>query len=99
MRTVMVRYKLKAGRADENEQLVRAVFAQLARDKPARVRYEVFRLPDGLTYVHVASSEAEVNPMTRLEAFKAYTAAIQDRCEEPPVQLLLQAVARYDGLA
>jgi hypothetical protein len=94
----MVRYKVKAESAAENERLIGQVFAQLAREKPAGVRYQVFKMPDGLTFVHLAASEADVNPVTLLEAFKQYTAAIKDRCEEPPQQAQLQVVGAYDGL-
>jgi hypothetical protein len=99
MRTVMVRYKLKAGAVDENEKLIEQVFAQLAREKPTGMRYQVFRMPDGVSYVHLASSEAEVNPVTTLDSFKQYTAGIKDRCEEPPAQARLQVVGEYDSLA
>jgi hypothetical protein len=95
----MVRYKLKAGAVDENEKLIGQVFAQLARDKPAGVRYQVFRMPDGVSFVHLATSRAEVNPVTTLEAFKQYTAGIRDRCEEPPVSARLEGVGEYDALA
>jgi hypothetical protein len=56
-------------------------------------------MPDGVSYVHLASSEAEVNPVTTLDAFKQYTAGIKDRCEEPPAQARLQVVGEYDSLA
>jgi hypothetical protein len=94
----MVRYKVKAESAAENERLVGQVFAQLAREKPAGVRYQVFKMPDGLTFVHLAASEADVNPVTLLEAFKQYIAGIKDRCAEPPQQAQLQVVGAYDGL-
>ncbi|MBG9389010.1 hypothetical protein [Caenimonas aquaedulcis] len=99
MRTVMVRYKVKAEAVAENERLIAAVFAQLARDKPAGVRYQALKLPDGQGFVHFAMSEANVNPVTQLEAFKQYTAGIKDRCEELPVSTVVQQVGLYDGLA
>jgi hypothetical protein len=99
MRTVMVRYKLKPESVDENEALLAQVFAQLARDKPPGVRYQALKSPDGVSMVHVASSEGEVNPVTLLDAFKRYTAGIRDRCEEAPVTTRLQALGEYDSLA
>jgi hypothetical protein len=86
MRRVMVRYKVKPGRASENEGYIARVFEQLADERPEGVRYAVFKLDDGVSFVHIAASEAEKgrNPLTELSAFKAFTADIRDRCAEPP---------------
>jgi hypothetical protein len=43
MKTVMVRYKLKPESVAENEALIKQVFVQIARDKPAGMRYQVFK--------------------------------------------------------
>ncbi|HXD40190.1 MAG TPA: hypothetical protein VN649_06485 [Ramlibacter sp.] len=101
MRTVMVRYKTRPDAAAENERLISQVFAQLARDKPAGLRYQVYKLGDGVSFLHVASSEAgkEGNPLTQLDSFKAFTAGIKERCEEPPVTVEMQPIGRYDQLA
>ena len=98
MRTVMVRYKLKPDRAAENEMHIANVFAQLERDKPAGVHYATFKLDDGVSFVHVASLDAPegTNPLTELSAFKAFTAGIKERCEEPPVSTRLNPVGSYD---
>jgi len=48
MRRVMVRYKVKADRVEENKQLIADVFAQLKREKPAGLRYASFNLGDGV---------------------------------------------------
>jgi hypothetical protein len=98
MRTVMVRYTLKPASVADNEALIADVFAQIAREKPAGVRYQVFKLPDGVGMVHLATSEAEVNPVTLLDAFQRYTAGIRDRCQEPPVNQRLQVLGEYDSL-
>jgi len=94
----MVRYKVKAGRAAENEGYIARVFEQLRREKPDGVRYAVFKLDDGVSFVHIASSEAEAarNPLVELSAFKAFTADIRDRCEEPPSTMdLREMVGSY----
>ena len=44
MRQVMVRYKVKPERVAENEALVRAVYAELARVNPDGLHYATFRL-------------------------------------------------------
>src|SRR5262245_53507288 len=95
MRRVMVRYQVKADQADENVRLVQAVFAQLPGERPAGLRYMTLRLPDGVSFVHIASIETEVNPLSALEAFKQFTGAIKDRCVEPPVTAELEVVGSY----
>ena len=99
MKTVMVRYKVKPEAAAENQRLVTQVFAQLARDKPAGVRYQTFKLGDGVSFMHIASSEGTgPNPLTLLDAFKEFTAKIKDRCEEPPVTVEMEPIGRFDSL-
>jgi quinol monooxygenase YgiN len=100
MKTVMVRYKLKPESVADNEALVRQVFVQLARDKPAGMRYQVFKQADGVSFVHLSAFDNPAgNPLTQLESFKAFTAAIKERCVELPVTMELQQVGRYDHLA
>lgn len=78
--TVVVRYTPKPDRADENQKLVEAVFAELAETKPDGLRYVTFRLDDG-TFVHIAQTEGE-NPLFGSEAFADFQAEIGDRCAE-----------------
>jgi hypothetical protein len=98
MRRVMVRYKLKPDRVAENEGFVRQVFEQLERERPTAIRYATFKLDDGVSFVHIASQDAPegTNPLTELSAFKAFTANIKDRCEEPPVSMRLNEVGSYE---
>lgn len=97
MKRVMVRYKVKPDRAGENEKLVKAVFEQLKRDAPAGLRYASFKQPDGLSFVHIVSMEAADggNPLGETAAFKAFTADIKSRCDEPPVAVELDEVGSY----
>ena len=100
MKTVMVRYKLKPESVADNEALIKQVFVQLARDKPAGVRYQVFKQADGVSFVHLSAFDnPDGNPLTQLDAFKAFTAGIKERCVEPPVPVELQQLGRYDHLA
>jgi hypothetical protein len=98
MRRVMVRYKVKADRVTENETHVKRVFEQLERERPAGVRYATFKLDDGVSFVHVASIDDSDgrNPLTDLQTFKAFTADIKDRCDEPPVSVKLNEVGSYE---
>jgi hypothetical protein len=85
-RRVIVQYKTKPEHADENAQLVEAVYAALQRNRPDGFRYATFRLADD-TFVHVASVESDdgVNPLDSLPEFAAFTSGIADRCDAPPV--------------
>ena len=95
MRRVMVRYKVKPDRAEENEELVRAVYEELAQSEPDGIRYATFKLEDGVSFVHLAESEEDSNPLPELEAFKRFQAEIKDRCEEPPVATPLTEVGSF----
>jgi hypothetical protein len=94
MRQVMVRYKVKPEHVAENEQLVRAVYEELAQSKPDGLRYATYRLDDGVTFVHVSSSEGP-SPLPALESFRRFQARIDERCDEPPVVHQLSAIGAY----
>jgi hypothetical protein len=97
MKRVMVRYRVQAAQAADNERYIRAVFAELARARPAGLRYASFKLTDGVSFVHLASIETSdgSNPLTALAAFQELTARIEDRCDEPPVSVELHEVGSY----
>jgi len=92
MRNVIVRYVVKPDRVDDNIALVQAVFAQLAREQPAGIRYATFR--SGASFTHVASIEGD-NPLPKLAAFQAFVGSIADRCSEPPVTTEVEEVGSY----
>jgi hypothetical protein len=95
MRQVMVRYKVKRDRVAENEDLVRAVYEELHRTEPAGFRYATFRLDDGVSFVHLASSEDEPSPLSQVAAFARFQKDIADRCDEPPVVTELREIGSY----
>jgi len=84
-RHVIARYRLRPGRVQRNEELVRAVFRELAELAPNGFRYETYRLEDGLTFVHHSSREGdEPAPLTSLPAFIEFQAELAERCEWGP---------------
>ena len=95
MRRVMVRYKVKPDRVEENERYIRAVFEELKAGTPDGVRYASFKLADGASFMHIASIEGDGNPLQELSAFKAFTADIGERCDEPPVVVDLSEIGSY----
>jgi len=95
MNHVIVRYKVKPERAAENEELVRAVYAELHRVRPAGLRYATYRLEDGVSFVHVASTEGKRNPLTQLAAFERFLENIEERCDERPVVSPVSEIGSY----
>lgn len=81
MSTVVVRYRPAPDRADENQRLVEAVFAELAETDPGGLRYATYRLEDG-TFVHIADIEGDENPLGASAAFAAFQEGIADRCAD-----------------
>jgi hypothetical protein len=91
----VVRYRTKPEQAEQNASLVRAVFEELAADKPAGLRYATYRLSDGVTFVHVATIDGEENPLLSSPAFGRFQQEIADRCEEGPIALDATVVGSY----
>jgi hypothetical protein len=88
MPTIIVRYETKPERADENQQLVEKVFAELEERRPDSFRYASFRLEDGVSFVHIVSETGGgSNPMSLadLPAFREFQREIPERCVVQPV--------------
>ena len=96
-RVTLVRYKAKPDRAEENEALSRAVFAELRAQAPDGVTYAVFR--DGLDFVHVLinTQADDSSPVTELASFKVFSKDASERCEAPPdvTRLSLNMIEAY----
>ena len=97
MKRVVVRYKVKADRLAEHEDLIRKAFAEIATVRPAGLAYHALKLEDGVSFVHVAtvSTADGQNPLTALATFKAFAADIGDRCEEKVVNSSATAIGAY----
>ena len=95
MRCVMVRYRTKPEQAERNRELVRAVYEELDRERPAGIRYRTVQLDDGVTFVHIAEIESDRNPLGDLAAFAAFQQDIAARCDEPPASAGFTEVGSY----
>src|SRR5271169_4761280 len=80
----VVRYTTRPDAAEENERLIKAVFAQLADERPDGMRYVAIRLDDGVSFVHVAVFDGDDNPLPALGAFGEFVSAIDTRCADGP---------------
>ena len=97
MKTSVVRYQTKPERADENQQLIEAVFADLDEREPEGFTYKVFRLEDGVSFIHVVIEHDVVDPdsLQAVPAFQAFVADIAERCDVPPVATGATIVGGY----
>src|SRR4051812_10606039 len=93
----VVRYQAKPDRADENQELIEAVFADLAERQPKGFTYRVFRLEDGVSFVHVVIEHDVADPdsLQDVPAFQAFVADIADRCDVPPLAMGATLVGGY----
>ena len=98
MTATVVRYQAKADRADENQGLIEKVFADLEARQPDGFTYKVFRLEDGVSFVHVVIEHDDViNPdsLQDVPAFQAFVAGIADRCDVAPLAMGATIVGGY----
>jgi hypothetical protein len=91
----VVRYTTKPEDADENERLIRKVFAELAEHDPGGIRYAAFRLEDGVSFVHVAIVAAEQNPLASTAAFGQFPSGLGERLAQGPVATDATVVGSY----
>lgn len=96
----IIRYRVRPESAAENEKLLVAVFAELDQVRPAGLVFAVFKLDDGVTFVHMILLEQGHDRRQRRElgALKAFHARLSERCAEPPVRTAATAVGAF-GLA
>jgi quinol monooxygenase YgiN len=96
-RRVIIRYTVKPEHIEQNEQLVRAVYDELARARPSGLRYATFRLGAGGEFMHLSFTETADgrSPLTRLATFQAFQEGIAERCEQPPVVTELHEVGSF----
>ena len=97
MGAVVVRYQAKAERADENQKLIEAVFADLEARDAKGFTYKVFRLEDSVSFVHVVIEHDVDEPesLQAMPAFRAFVADIADRCDIAPLATAATIVGGY----
>jgi len=91
----IIRYRTKPDQAAANEELVRAVYAELHRTRPDGFRYATLKLDDQVTFVHLVQSEHDPSPILAVKAFAEFQAGVLDRCDQPPVQKAFTEVGSY----
>lgn len=98
MRRSLIRYRTMPERMDENERLIKGVFAELAAKSPQGIGYLVLKSGDGNFFHVVADATDGANPITTLHAFRAFQSGIRERCVEPPEPRDVTIVGNYGML-
>jgi hypothetical protein len=94
---VVVTYTLKPAAMGEHLRLIGAVFEQLGAEQRDDVSYQVLRLADGVTFVHVSTSDTldGSNPLPQLEAFRAFSEDLGSRVATPPAPSTADVIGSY----
>jgi hypothetical protein len=97
MTTTVLHYQAKPERAEENQQLIEAVFAELDESELDGFTYKVFRLEDGVSFIHVwiEHDVADPDSLRVVPAFQAFMADLADRCDVLPVAAEATVVGGY----
>ena len=97
MTTTVVQYQVKPEQADENQRLIQRVFAELEEREPEGFTYQVFRLDDGVRFIHVVTEHDVDDPdsLQEVPAFQAFVNGISERCEVPPAAVGATVVGSY----
>lgn len=97
MQTSIVRYKVKADKAEQNKAFIRKVFEELDASKPDGLGYVSFHLEDGLSFVQsvVVETDNGENPLPKTAVFQNFVADIRERCDEPPAAASADIVGSY----
>ncbi|RWY47951.1 hypothetical protein [Mucilaginibacter gilvus] len=96
MKHSIIQYTVKEGRANENEGLIRDMFAQLQVEKPTGIEYVVYKTGDS-SFMHMIAFDSDDanNQFTEMPAFNAFRAALKERIETPPERTDVSQVGNY----
>jgi hypothetical protein len=92
MPLMLVSYRVKQEKIEENQSLIGEVFRELQVRSPPDVRYLVLRLSDG-TFCHLVEDAGKT--IASLEAFAAFRHGGEDRRIDAPRQLDATIVGDY----
>ena len=91
-----IRYTVKPEEVAHNEELLQGVFAELVELQTPGLRYAAFRLPDGVSYVHLVSHDKEGHgPLERPQKIGEFHEGLHDRCDEQPVRTTLTEIGSF----
>jgi hypothetical protein len=96
-RITFVRYAAKPDRADENEALSRAVFAELRAKRPPGIAYALCRAGDNFVHMFINFAGDESESLTDLASFRIFSAEAPERQAAPPelVRMSVDVIEAY----
>lgn len=99
MKRLLINYVVKPERAEENQVLIRNVFAELKKANLAGVKYQVYKMGNNV-FVHIVQfADEEANRrFTELAAFRTFRKEMDLRLEEKPVTNQLFEIGSYSSL-
>ncbi len=94
MKYRMMRFRVKAAEAAAVEKAIIDFVAKVA-DEPGTLRYESFREPDGVTFVHVMSFADDAAEKAHRETAHAkdFEEVLANACDMPPQAIDLRKVS------
>jgi hypothetical protein len=96
-KAIVVQYRTRPDAAERNQQLVERVFEELRRLSPRGLRYMVFRLEDGVGFVHMAIFDRDDDPLSESAAFRRFQEGTAERLVGPPDIKSMTIVGSYRG--
>jgi len=98
---VVVTYTIDPKAKEEHIRLIEGVFAQLSKDNPNNIDYQVMCLEDGVSFVHMSSAETPngSNPIPQLSAFKDFAQNISKRVTTMPKSISGTLIGSYHNKA
>lgn len=80
----IMRYTVRNDALNEHLELLRAVYRQLADERPAGLHWATYQLDQVGAFLEVVSGPDLPNPLPQLDSFRRYRADLEVRCVQPP---------------
>lgn len=98
MKRTLIRYKTKPEMTEENQRLIKNVFAELQAKPLDGVRYMVIMLGDG-SFLHFVETEDGASPLVEMEAFRLFQSGVRNRTLDPPQASEATVIGNYRMLS
>ena len=94
-RAAVVRYQTTSDSAEHNQRLIEDVLAELAARNPGGLYYQVFRLHDGVGFLHVAVFDGTADPFDGCAAYREFHRGFRDRLAASPTAMRAVLIGSY----
>jgi hypothetical protein len=94
---VVVTYQIRPEALEEHVRYIAAIFDQLDAEAPDDVEYKVLRLADGVSFVHISTSDSPdgSNLLLRYSAFREFSDTVGERAATPPTPTPAELIGSY----